>query len=245
MTGSADPFSNLSYRIMSDNGGYEQGDVSQDSPFLGKGFTYLTCVKEEMTLIRSPISLWMEEDGEGMSMDVLQRMCSHLRLPDPSDEVEAWISLSTACPLMSHLIPHPLWDDEKIAGMLRMLHIGGIKWDVNDVFVATRTALIGLGYERMEARIKIKNEYDDQSTCQVEYIAPFLMKSHHSSGFGGYEVDDAADTPGVDCLWTIYNHARKSFVEKEKWAQYSFVYDLLSDQAEETDIAVGMNIGRR
>jgi hypothetical protein len=129
-----------------------------------------------------------------------------------------------------------------------MLHVGGIQWETDDVLATTRTALIGLDYERMEVRSVVRNEYDDNNYNQVESLSPFLMKNGERMGFGGHEVTSQESIYRSDeSLWTLFNRGTTLFSSIKSLSEKnlsSFVYSIRHDRVYVRDIAVGMSIGR-
>jgi hypothetical protein len=222
---------------LSDN---ETGLLSSSSPFVGRYTQWNGEQKMEQTLIYR----WMDESG--CELHVAGSMCQHLKLPVSDDITDMWVRMVTSCPLMAHIIPARLHSDERIQNLVRMLHVGGVKWNRADMLAVVRTVLIGMDYDRIEARLVIRNEYDDQSYSDRATLIPFLLRSSQKTGMGGYSIEEG-DGYETECIGELFYHVSKMLHSSKSFSTsglHSFVYDIAADTAEFRDIAVGMSVGR-
>lgn len=226
-------------------------DVSVESPFVRR------LPKGEKGILVLQTRLFDLMMDKGVDMAVVDCLCGFFGVEacggsDKSAIIEAWTRICSAAPLMSHFIPHQLADDERIKRMVTLFKFGGVKWSRKDAVLCCRATMIALGFDRIECRIEIRNEYDDQSFSPMSRQVFFLMKPTDMVGFRGLEICEDEHYEGdhsilsvIDCfrdrLIKSHNESREveDFCYRESW-----VYDIAADEAKRRDLAVGASLGR-
>jgi len=240
------PLPYLLYCAPNWKGFYDGYGVCTHSPFVGRSPGRGDNVEMEYG------RLYQQMQDSGGSVGCLSTICKFLSIESPSEGdrdsiVDAWIRICATMPLMIHLMPNELAKDEKVAHLVRMFQMSNPQWDISDVVLCTRAAMLGVGYDRIETRQLLRNEYDDQSHSDVMRSVHFLMRKDERSGFGGTELENDYAF-GDDAFFTVVSHAqmmmRKNTSNVNTWYMSSYVYHIATDLCEERDLAAGINLGR-
>lgn len=252
-------FDNLTLSVQSFRGGYATSKLSTHSPFLGvdqdshgyrKGFLFT--------------EMWRLANQRGMDAMAVRGMCSVMGVPCPPERGESddpywdaetvragWIAMCREVHLMHHLAPPAIAADPEVSNMVRLLYVGDATWSWDDVAKCCRAVLHGCGgYSRLETRIVIRNEYDDQSYSDQEVLRHFLMKPTDRVGFGGDEIDldgwDKSHAPMTSFACHVNDSYSKLLQSKglEHGYNNSFIYDIRTEEFTSHDLASGVSVGR-
>lgn len=229
-------FANISY-----GGGYDKNSLSTHSPFFG---TTPTKWKPKRGDVRT--DLWRKANDIGCDHPAVNAICSFLSIDgkgDKEDIVDVWVRICKELPLMLHLVPEEIAPDQRIEDVRRLLFMGDVKWSHEDVVRCVRAVLIADGFDRIESRTVISNEYDDQSYSDHERTAYFLMREVERVGFSGIQIGTAheEDDPYLALMFHVQN---KSGMRDSDYEGNSFLYYLISDICHPRDLASGINLGR-